>query len=256
MQTKLAFGEGNSPALYGDTIVVNWDHEGDDFIAAFNKVTGQELWRTARQEDTDWGTPLVIDHEGRPQVVVNGANRVRSYDLATGQQVWEAPGLTTNVIPSPVGADGMVFCTSGFRGSKLEAIRLGSTGDLTGTEAIVWTYDKDTPYVPSPLLSGNRLYFCKSNNAILTCLDTKTGAVLFGPERLEGVSNFYASPVAAAGRVYLVGRDGTTLVIKDADKLEILATNALGEPTDASPAIAGKQLFLRTKENLHCLRAQ
>jgi outer membrane protein assembly factor BamB len=255
MQIKNEFGEGSSPALYGNTVVVNWDHEGDDFIAGFNKETGEELWRTPREEGTTWGTPLVVNFDGKPQVIVNATGHCRSYDLATGQQVWEAPGLTTNAIPSPVGADGMVYCMSGFRGSKLLAIKLGSTGDLTGTDAIAWTYDKDTPYVPSPMLYGNRLYITKSNNAILTCLDAKTGTVLYGPERLEGVGNFYASPVGAAGRVYLVGRDGTTLVIKDADTLEVLATNKLDDPIDASPAVAGKELYLRSKEYLYCISA-
>src|SRR5205814_6534094 len=142
----------------------------------------------------------------------------------TGEVVWEHEGLTTNAIPSPVVKDGVVFATSGFQGNKLFAIRLGRTGDLTGSDAIVWRLDRDTPYVPSPLLSGNRLYFFKGNNGILSCLDIVTGKPHFSAERIEGLPSVYASPVAAAGKLYLVGRDGTTVVIKDADQLEILAT--------------------------------
>jgi len=124
---------------------------------------------------------------------------------------------------------------------------------LTGSDAIVWKLDRDTPYVPSPLLSGNRLYFFKSNNGILSCLDIATGKPHFSGQRIEGIQSAYASPVAAAGKVYLVGRDGTTVVIKDADQFEILATNKLNDPTDASPAIVGKQLFLRSRQNLYCI---
>ncbi len=136
------------------------------------------------------------------------------------------------------------------------AIRLGRTGDLTGTDAIVWSYDRNTPYVPSPLLSGRRLYFYANNNAILSCFDVETGKALFGPNRLEGLRNVYASPVAAAGRVYLVGRDGNTLVIKDAEELEVLATNRLDDSFSASPALVDDVLLLRGQSHLYCLGRQ
>ncbi|MBI3191359.1 MAG: PQQ-like beta-propeller repeat protein, partial [Pedosphaera parvula] len=152
MRTKNSFGEGSSPALHGDTVVVNWDQEGDSFITALDKRTGKERWRQRRDEGTGWSTPLIIDHEGQAQVVVNATGKVRGYDLATGTLRWEAGGQTANAIPSPVSANGMVYVTSGFRGSTLQAIRLGKTGELTGTDAIAWRYDRDTPYVPSPLL--------------------------------------------------------------------------------------------------------
>src|SRR5439155_10371807 len=251
--TKLGFGEGSTPAMHGNTIVVTWDHDREAFIVAFDKHTGTELWRQPRDEKTGWSTPLIVEHNGKSQVITTATNRIRGYDLATGEQIWEHEGLTTNAIPSPVTAGGVVFATSGYQGNKLFAIRLGKTGDLTGSDAIVWRLDRDTPYVPSPLLSGNRLYFFKSNNGILSCLDISTGKPHYSAQRIEGLQSVYASPVAAAGRVYLVGRDGTTVVIKDADKLEILATNKLNDPTDASPAIVGKQLFLRSRQNLYCV---
>lgn len=251
--TKLGFGEGATPALSGNTLVVTFDHDREAFIVAFDKRTGAELWRQPREEKTGWSTPLVVEHNGKAQVVTTATNRIRSYDLATGEQIWEHEGLTTNAIPSPVTAGGVVFATSGYQGNKLFAIRLGKTGDLTGSDAIVWKLDRDTPYVPSPLLSGSRLYFFKSNNGILSCLDIATGKPHYAAQRIEGLQSVYASPVAASGRVYLVGRDGTTVVIKDADQLEILATNKLNDPTDASPAIVGKQIFLRSRQNLYCV---
>ena len=254
MQTKMGFGEGNSPAVHGGVVVVNWDHEGADFIVALNGETGDELWRTPRDEDTTWATPLIAEHEGSAQVIVPATKKVRSYDLKTGKQIWEGPGLTANVIPTPVSANGVVYLTSGFRGNALYAIKLGKTGDLTGTDAILWTHNRATPYVPSPLLSGNRLYFFGMNNSgRLSCFDVKTGKPLFENQPVDGLDRVYASPVAAGGKVYLVGRDGTCVVIKDADKLEVLATNKLDEAMDASPAIVGNQIILRGKENLYCI---
>jgi outer membrane protein assembly factor BamB len=253
MRTRAGFGEGSSPALHGNTIVVIWDHEDEDFIAAFDKVSGDELWRKERDEPTSWSTPLVVEHEGKAQVIAAATNRIRSYDLKTGDLIWECSGLTTNAIPSPVHADGIVYATSGFRGAALLAIKLGSTGDLTDTDAILWKHNRSTPYVPSPLLYGKRIYFFKSNDATLSCFDVTTGKALIDQERLSGLRGAYASPVGAADRVYLVGRNGTAMVIKNADTFEKLATNVLDEPIDASPAAVGKELFLRGRESLYCI---
>lgn len=253
MQTKMSFGEGSSPALHQDTVVVNWDHEGDDFIVAFDKETGRELWREPRDEDTSWATPLIVEHEGKAQVITGATKKVRGYDLKTGDLIWESAGLTANAIPTPVASDDMVYLTSGFRGNALYAIRLGETGDLTDSDAIVWSHRKSTPYVPSPLLYGNRLYFFSHNSAILSCFDAKTGQPLIDAERIPGLSEVYASPVGANDHVYLVGRDGATVVIKNSDSLEIVATNTLDDSIDASPAIAGNEIFLRGRRFLYCL---
>ena len=139
MQTANRFGEGSSPALFGNTIVVNWDHEGDDFIAAFDKRTGDELWREPRNERTTWSTPLVVEHNGQAASHHRrDAAAFAATTLKTGKQLWEAGGLTANVIPSPVGAGDMVYLTSGFRGSSLKAIRLGAAGDIEESDSIVW----------------------------------------------------------------------------------------------------------------------
>jgi outer membrane protein assembly factor BamB len=161
--------------------------------------------------------------------------------------------MTANVIPTPVSDFGMVYAISGFRASALLAIKLGKTGDLTDSDAIAWRHGRGTPYVPSPLLYGEKLYFLSDNNAVLSCFDAKTGKALFSEQRLEGPSGFYASPVGASGRVYLAGRNGTSVVLKHSDHFEILATNKLQEKFDASPAVVGKELFLRGHEYLYCL---
>jgi outer membrane protein assembly factor BamB len=253
LHIKMGFGEGSTPVLYGDTLVVNWDNESGSFIVALDKNTGRELWRQERDEKTSWATPLVVEYEGKPQVITDASSKIRSYDLATGKLLWECGGLTANVIPSPVAGDGMVYSMSGFRGNALLAIRLGRSGDLTGSDAIAWSHDKSTPYVPSPLLYGSKLYFFANNSGMISCLDSKTGNTLIDAERLEDLKNVYASPAGADGRVYLVGRNGVTLVIKDSGKLEVLATNKLDESFDASPAIAGKDLFLRGHHYLYCI---
>ena len=136
--------------------------------------------------------------------------RVRSYDLATGHVVWESDGLTMNAIPSPVhDGNGLVFLMSGFRGNDLKAVRVADAkGNIDGTSAIVWSFDRDTPYVPSPIVLDGVLYFLKSNSGILSAFDAKTGKPHYQNQRLEGVPNVFSSPVAAGGRIYITGQDG------------------------------------------------
>ncbi len=257
MKTRNGFGEGASPALSGDTVVINWDDETDnDFIVALDKRDGRQLWKTPRSEDTGWSTPLIIEHDDKLQVVVNATGKVRSYDFETGKEIWSCSGQTANAIPSPVADADTVYCTSGFRGAALYAIPLSATGDVTGTDAVRWTRNRGTPYVPSPLLVDDLLYFISGNNGILTCLDAETGAVNFDQERLEAVREIYASPVAARDRVYVLSRDGKCIVVKKGRELEVLATNQIDDKTDASIALAGKQLFIRGKEFLYCIAEQ
>lgn len=254
MQTRNAFGEGTSPALSGNTIVVNWDHEGDDFVVAFNKKDGSEIWRQPREEKTTWATPLVVEVDGKKQVIVSATNRIRSYDLANGKEIWSCGGMTTNVIPTPVANKDTVYALSGFQGAALLAIRMpGASGDLSGTGAIVWEHAKRTPYVPSPLLVKNRLYFHSGNEGVLSCFEATTGKPFIEAERIPGMSGIYASPVAAADNVYLTGREGTVVVIKQSDKLEVVSTNKLDDAFDASPAVAGNEIYLRGHQNLYCI---
>jgi outer membrane protein assembly factor BamB len=255
MHTRLGWGEAVTPVVHGDTLLLNWDQEGDSCLIALDAKTGATKWKAERDEHTSWSTPLVVPFKGRTQVIVNATNRVRSHDLATGEVIWQCGGQSVNAIPSPVATDGVVFCVSGYQTSAAYAIPLDSEKDITGTEKVIWSHSRGTPYVPSPLLYGDRLYFTQSNNALLTCLDAKTGKPLIDRERLPGLTSLYASPAGAADRIYLVGRDGTTLVLKRGDKLEVLASNRLDDPIDASPAIAGKQMFLRGREHLYCLEA-
>jgi len=254
MKIKASFGEGASLALHKDVIIVNWDHEGPSFITALDKKTGKERWKVDRDEATTWTTPLVIEHDGKPQVIVNGTTSIRSYDLKTGKIIWTCKGMTKNVIPAPVSADNIVYLTSGFRGSALVAVNLAmAKGDITGTEAVVWSYGKDTPYTPSPLLYGKYLYFLQQNNGVLTCLDAKTGEVKYGRQKLEGINGMYSSPVGAGGHVYLIGRKGGAVVIKNESEFKVVCVNKLEDQFSASPVLAGDSMILRGHKHLYCI---
>lgn len=253
MNTRYGWGEAISPVAHGDTVVINWDQEKDSYIIALDARTGETRWKKERNEPTTWATPLLIEHKGRVQVIVNGTNRVRSYNLTNGEVIWECGGQTLNAIPSPMALNGMVICMSGYRGAAAWALPLDSVGDVTEKKALLWSHNRGTPYVPSALLVGNRLYFTQANQPILTILDAITGKVILERERLPGVSSLYASPVAASGRVYLPSREGVTLVFKQGDKLEVLGVNKLDDTIDASPAIVEKQLFLRGEKHLYCI---
>jgi outer membrane protein assembly factor BamB len=249
------FGEGSTPALYKDKLFVVWDHQAGSFIVALNKRTGEEIWRTKRDEIDSWATPIVVEHGDRAQVVTGAMRGVRAYDADTGTVVWETGGLTMNPIPSPVAGDGFVFLMSGFRGNSLKAIRLADAkGDITGSSAIVWTLDRDTPYVPSPLLYDGILYFLKANNALISAFEAKTGKPLYQAQRIEGLpSNVFASPVGAAGKIYVLGQEGTAVVLKHGPVMEPLATNKLDDRFDASPALVDGEIFLRGYKSLYCI---
>jgi outer membrane protein assembly factor BamB len=253
MRTKMGFGEGASPALAGRLLIVHWDHEDQSFIVALDKNTGAEVWRKERDETSSWSTPLIVEHAGRRQAIVAASKRTRSYDTETGEVLWEAGGLTGNVIPMPVTGHGMVYVMSGFRGFSIQAIKLSSRGDVTETDNIAWSVRRSAPYVPSPVLSGDRLYMSKSNDAYLSCLNALTGEVIYQDQALPGVRSIYASPLAANGHLYIVGREGTVMVLKDAPTFEVVATNKLSDRIDASPAMLEKELFLRGHEFLYCI---
>lgn len=253
LDSLMRFGEGGSLAIAGEAVIVVRDHEGDSFIIALNKETGEMIWKKDRDEATSWATPLPVEVNGKTQVVVSATNLIRSYDLNNGDIIWQCGGQTRNVIPSPVTGFGMVYCTSGFRGSSLQAIELGHMGDLTDTDAVKWHVKEATPYVPSPLLYSEKLYVCSVNQGVISCYNAKTGEAYFSKERLEEINMIYASPAGAGGRVYVVGRNGVTYVLKASEKFEVLAVNKLEDGIDCSPAFAGDEIYLKGKENLYCI---
>ena len=256
MKMRLQFGEGGAPVLADDKLILLFDHDAGSFIVAVDKKTGKELWRMAREESSTWTTPLVIDYNGRQQVVVGATKRVRSYDAATGKVIWECGGLGVNVIPQPLYQDGVVYVMSGYVNPKLMAIRLGKEGDLTGTDAVLWTQTKGLSYTASPLLHEGRLYTVADNGTV-SCFDAKTGTPLYQQQRLPKPYSLKASPVGANGKLYVATEDGDVVVIKLGEKYEVVTTNTLTDQLFiASPIVLDGELYLRGQNTLFCLSAQ
>jgi outer membrane protein assembly factor BamB len=256
MRTLHAHGEGSSPVLYGDMLIVCWDHEGDSFLYAFDKRTGEQRWKVARDEKTSWSTPLVVEHEGKPQVIVSATKRVRGYDLTNGAQLWECAGLTENVVSSPVyDGKGIVIAGNSYYQQAMLAIRLtGARGDITQTDRVAWRLNRSTPYVSSPLLYDDTLYFLRHNQNVLSRLDPATGKPRGEPLRLESIGDFiFASPVGAAGRIYVTARDGITVVLRHDRENATLAVNRLADSFSASPALVDGELYLRGERHLYCI---
>ncbi len=253
MQTRNDFGEGSSPTIAGDKLLVPWDHEGDSFLFCLNKATGETIWKTPRDEPTCWATPMVIKHDDKYQVVMNGQTMARSYDLTTGEELWRCGGQTQRPVATPVANETSVFVGSGFRGSFLASFDPSGRGDVEGTSNVQWSIHRDTPDIASLLLSGDRLYFHKAKTGLISCVNAATGKPNFTTQRVPAIRTTYASPVAAGGNVYLTGRGGTVVVIKDSDNFEVVAENSLGEGIDATPAVCDDEIFVRTSKHLFCI---
>lgn len=253
MTTRNSFGEGSSPTIAGDRILVPWDHEGQSAFFALNKLTGKTIWEVQRDEPTEWSTPLVLETDNGMQVVLNGQNFARSYDLETGKELWRCSGQTNRPVASAVRHKDLVIVGSGFQGSFMAAFRLTGRGDIKGTDSVVWSIDRDTPDIASPLLTNGRVYFYKGKSGVLSCVNAETGESIFAASRVPGIQSTYASPIAAGGHIYLTDRSGTIVVIKDSGELEIVASNNLGEGVDATPAPVDNQLFVRGASHLFCI---
>jgi len=254
MQKVMSFGEGSSPVLYEDKLILLRDHQGQSALYVLDKKTGDIIWEDQRDEVSSWSTPYIIEYEGVTQIITSATNKIRSYDLASGKVIWESTGMTRNVIPSPVHADGILYLMSGFRGSALLAIDLSkATEGVADSLAIVWRYDLNTPYTPSPVLMGDKLYFLKLNNGYLSCLDAKDGTVYYTNVKLEGIQNIFTSPIGVDDRIYITGTDGTTCVVKHGEEFELLSQNNLEDNFYASPVVIGDNLYLRGDNYLYCV---
>lgn len=269
LATKHGHGEGSSPALYTsdlypaedgeaaapDTLFVIADHEGESYLVALDALTGEDLWRVARDEVTSWSSPLVALVDGRPQVIVNGTGYVRGHDVASGAELWRCTGLSHNVVATPVLHDGLLFATSSYEKQALLALRLsGARGDLAGTEHLAWYRRRNTPYVPSPLAMDGALYVLSHYQGLLSRYDAKSGERAHRPLRLAGIDDVYASLLGTETRVYIVDRSGWTAVLSHADPPVELARNRLDDRFSASPVAVGRDLLLRGERFLYCLR--
>ena len=250
----VGMGTGTSPILYENLVIVQCDEENGEssFIVALDKKTGKEVWRTPRKVQVSWSTPLLVRGATRSELIASGTEFVISYDPATGKELWRHKGVESNAIPSPVANSDMVFVVAGFPAKIAMAIKLGGSGDLTGTPNVPWKYAKGTAYVPSPILYGDYLYLT-TDRGILTCIDAKTGEVKYEGGRIPIPATFTASPVAFEGKILMTSEDGDTFIVKAGPKHEIIGTNSIGEAVYASPAIAEGRIFIRGEKNLYCI---
>ncbi len=249
------FGEGGAPALAGDALIAVADHKGDSVIYAFNKHTGDVIWEKARDEDEiTYSTPLPVEVNGKLQVVVNSWNKIISYDAQTGDVIWECGGPQRNAIHSPVIGDGVIYCATQVDTHIMQALKLNLTGDLSQSGGILWqNKNAGTPDIPSLLLYKNRLYSFWEFNEEISCYNPANGQPYFEKQQLDEMRKIYASPVAAADRIYCTGRNGVTYVLKASDQFEVLAVNKLDDPIDCSPVIVGEELYLKSKKHLYCI---
>jgi len=243
-----------APALHGNSLLVGYLHEGGSFMVSLDSASGEEKWRRDLDESTTWSMPLVVEHEGREQVILAATGKVRGLDFETGEVIWECAGLGMNVIPAPVYHEGVVIVMSGYRSPNLLAIQLGREGDLTGSDAILWTRKRGLSYTPSPVLYDGRLYFL-TDSAMLTSVDPLTGAPYYEQQRLPKPYSFKSSPVAVSGKLYLASENDDVIVVRTGDQFEVLATNTLTDQMFiATPAIVDGDIYLRGQHTLFCVR--
>ena len=254
MATKHGHGEGSSPAIHNGTVIVNWDHQKRSALYALDLSTGKEKWKVDREEVTSWSSPLIIEHEGKTQVIVSASKRIRGYDLMNGKVIWECGGMSQNVVASPVSQNGMVYLGCSYDKRAMIALNLkGAEGDITDSDHVIWSTNKRTPYVPSPLLYKGTLYYLSHYQGILSVTHAKSGEVKAGPYRIDALREIYSSPVGAGEHVYVTSREGTTIVITHADEPKPVAFNKLDDSFSASIAVSGDQLFLRGEKNIYCI---
>ena len=250
----VGMGTGTSPILHDNLVLMQCDEDNGEasFIVALDKKTGKEVWKTPRKVQVSWSTPILVRTAKRAELVTSGTEAIVSYDPATGKELWRHKGVESNAIPSPVANNEVVFLSAGFPTKIVMAIRLGAAGDLTDSPNVAWKHSKGTAYVPSPILYGDHLYLT-TDRGILTCLNAKTGELVYEGGRIPIPATFTASPVAFDGKILLTSEDGDTFLIKAGPKHEILGSNSVGEPVYASPAMADGRIFIRGEKNLYAI---
>ena len=248
-------GPAGSPLLYKNSVILYQDQRSGSFVAAFDRATGKQVWKTPRDAQVGWGTPIairVVDHD---ELIVHGQNRVVAYNPDTGAELWRCGGSTFEVIPTPVVGYGMLFCASGRAGPTL-AIRPGGKGDVTSTH-VAWTTPRGSPFVPSPILFGDLLYTINDMQSIVSAFDARTGTSLWqgrlGVATREG---FSASPVALDGKVFFTNDDGETFVLRAGKTFDLMHVNRIGERTLASPALVDGRWYIRTAQHLYAIGAK
>ncbi|MBI3405189.1 MAG: PQQ-binding-like beta-propeller repeat protein [Acidobacteria bacterium] len=253
---SLGVGIGVSPILFENTVILQVDIEDGtgSFIAAYDKKTGKEVWKTPRKIEVSWCTPVIARTGNRTELIASGNEFIISYDPATGKELWKIKGLESNAIHTPMVGHGMVYVTTGSWAKRIFAIKLDGKLGPDGAPEIAWKYDRGTAYVASPVLYGDYLYLT-TDKGILTCLDAKTGEVKYTGGRVPVPASFTSPLTAYDGKIFQLSEDGDTFVIKAGPEHQVLGTNPLGEPIYSSPALADGKVFIRGMKNLYCISA-
>ena len=262
-RTRFGWGTAASPVLHGDRVYIVNDNDEESYLLALDKATGEEVWRTPREEKSNWSTPFIWENDQRSEIVTPGSRGVRSYDL-DGTLLWSFKGMSSITIATPYESEGLLYISSGYVGDKrrpLYAIRPGANGDISlaegesSNEWIAWSHPQAGPYNPTTLVYGGRLYVLYDQGA-LACFSASDGAVIYERERIPEARRFTTSPWAYVGKVFCLNEDGVTFVVKAGDQLELLHTNPLADDDMgmATPAIAGDRLLIRTSARVYCIR--
>ncbi len=254
--TDLQWGFASSPIIDEDRVYVQCDARNRAFVAALDLATGEEVWRTPRQEEGTWSTPSVHRSRKRDQLIVNGFKHIGGYDLRTGKELWRMSGGGDIPVPTPVVSGRLIYITNAH-GAKapIYAISTKAKGDITLADGksksrhISWSTEKGGAYMQTPLVYRGLLYNCR-DNGVLTVYDAKTGKKRYRERLGGGSTGFTASPVAGDGKVYFTSEEGDVHVIKAGSQFELLATNSLGEICMSSAAISKGVLFFRARHHV------
>jgi outer membrane protein assembly factor BamB len=252
----LGMGTSTSPVLYENLVILQCDEDNGDasFIVALDKKTGRQVWKTPRKVQVSWATPVLVRANGRTELVASGSELIVAYDPATGKELWRTKGLDSNSIHTPLVGHGLVIVTAGYPAKRVIAIRPGGSGDITGTDRITWTYDKGTAYVPSPILYGDYVYL-PTDSGIITCLEARTGKVVYEGGRPPQPAKFMSSPTAWNGHIFFTSTDGDTFVVKAGPTHEVVRINSVDEPVYASLAPAQGRILIRAQRHLYCVKS-
>jgi outer membrane protein assembly factor BamB len=244
------WGFGSSPIIWKNLVIVQCDIQKNSFVAAFDVVTGQPVWRTDREEIPSWSTPAIFEANGHAELVTQATKFTRGYDPSTGKELWRLSGNSEIAIPTPIIGPGLVIVSNGYTPVQpMFAVKPGAKGDITPkagetkNEFIAWSMNRGGPYIPTPVIYKEQLYVL-GINGVLTTYDVRTGERVY-QQRLGAGGSFSASPVASDGKIYLASEDGDVFVVKAGPTYELLATNPVGQVVMASPAISDGLIIVR-----------
>ena len=255
----LGLGVGTSPILYRDLLILQCDENtgSDSFVVALDKRSGKERWRTKRDVQVSWSTPVLVDvpargaSGARTELVTNGSEWIVAYDPATGHELWRTAGVRSNAIHTPLVGDGLVIATAGFPERRVIAIRPGTIANAA--DRVAWTYDKGTAYVVSPILFKGLVYLL-NDRGVITALEAKTGKVVYEGGRIPKPATFMGSPVAFGDHILLTSEEGETFFVKAGATHAIARTNSVDEPVYSTLALANGRIFIRGERHLFAIQ--